>query len=191
MASQCPYDKSKLLNKPYKALHDVTFANIISLILSIFFIHCALLRGFFFFQFLPHRAFFSSSTILQILFFLPETLLAFYCLCLDKFCTAFGTQLACHFPWEIFLRPLIRCTCAYSTLCFSIMALIRGTLNSTAFVITCNAHLPYQTVSFIHLNYLHLVTYAGLTQGMSHLMNKWIMISWVNEWMNQWNDGLS
>lgn len=67
---------------------------------------------FFFFQFLPHRAFFSSSTILQILFFLPETLLAFYCLCLDKFCTAFGTQLACHFPWEIFLRPLIRCTCA-------------------------------------------------------------------------------
>lgn len=146
---------------------------------------------FFFFQFLPHRAFFSSSTILQILFFLPETLLAFYCLCLDKFCTAFGTQLACHFPWEIFLRPLIRCTCAYSTLCFSIMALIRGTLNSTAFVITCNAHLPYQTVSFIHLNYLHLVTYARLTQGMSHLMNKWIMISWVNEWMNQWNDGLS
>lgn len=34
MASHGCYDKSKLLNKPYKALHDVTFANIISLILS-------------------------------------------------------------------------------------------------------------------------------------------------------------
>lgn len=42
MASHGCYDKSKLLNKPYKALHDVTFANIISLILSFFPTHDAL-----------------------------------------------------------------------------------------------------------------------------------------------------
>lgn len=62
-------------------------------------------------QFFPHRAFLFSLRILEILFFLPETLLAFYCLCLDKFYTAFRTQPACRLPWEIFPSPLIRCTC--------------------------------------------------------------------------------
>lgn len=56
MASHCSYDKSKLLNKPYKTLHDVTFASIISLILWIFFIHYALLGGFFFPPVLPTQS---------------------------------------------------------------------------------------------------------------------------------------
>ena len=38
-----------------------------------------------FFLFLPHIEPFPSSTLLQTLFFLLETLVAFSCLCLDKF----------------------------------------------------------------------------------------------------------